>query len=75
MKREPVWIVRVFHGSVERMEPRNEIETGKVLYGQRIFMGELLKSRGQTIEKDYLIPESEIALHGYGLGITGTRRP
>lgn len=29
-----------------------------------LYMGELLKSRGQTIEKNYLIPERKVAPHG-----------
>ncbi len=29
-----------------------------------LYTGELLKSRGQTIEKSYLIPEREVAPHG-----------
>lgn len=44
-----------------------------------LYWGELLKSRGQTIEKSYLVPESEVAPHGgsfpvivKGTGIVGT---
>ena len=44
-----------------------------------LYMGELLKSRGQTIDKDYLLPESEIAPHCgsfpiilRGTGVVGT---
>src|SRR5512138_176364 len=43
------------------------------------YMGELLKSRNQTIEKSYLVPESEVAPHGgsfpiivKGTGMVGT---
>ncbi len=44
-----------------------------------VYMGELLKSRGDTIEKHYLVPESEVAAHGgsfpviiKGTGVIGT---
>jgi uncharacterized protein (UPF0303 family) len=43
------------------------------------YIGELLKSTGQTIEKKYLVPESEFAAHGgsfpiiiKGTGVIGT---
>jgi uncharacterized protein (UPF0303 family) len=43
------------------------------------YMGEMLKSKGQTMEKNYLIPESEFAAHGgsfpviiRGTGVVGT---
>jgi uncharacterized protein (UPF0303 family) len=76
---------QLFHAALPGSAPDNDEwvkrKTRAVIrFGHSSFyMGELLKSRGQTIEKNYLIPESEIAPHGgsfpvivKGTGVVGT---
>ena len=76
---------QLFHASLSGTSPDNDEwvkRKARAVYRfghSSLYMGELLKSRGQTIEKDYLIPEREIAPHGgsfpvivRGTGIVGT---
>ncbi len=76
---------QLFHAALNGSSPDND-EWAKrksraaIRFGHSsLYMGELLKSRNQTIEKSYLVPESEIAPHGgsfpviiKGTGIVGT---
>lgn len=76
---------QLFHAALRGSAPDND-EWAKrkaravIRFGHSSFyMGELLKSRNQTIEKNYLVPESEIAPHGgsfpviiKGTGVIGT---
>lgn len=61
---------QLFHASLGGTSPDNDEwvkRKARAVYRfghSSLYMGELLKSRGQTIEKSYLIPESEIAPHG-----------
>jgi uncharacterized protein (UPF0303 family) len=61
---------QLFHASLAGSSPDNDEwikRKARAVYRfghSSFYMGELLKSRDQTIEKDYLIPESEIAPHG-----------
>jgi uncharacterized protein (UPF0303 family) len=61
---------QLFHASLSGTSPDNDEwvkRKARAVYrfGHcSLYMGELLKSRNQTIEKDYLIPESKIAPHG-----------
>lgn len=76
---------QLFHASLSGTAPDNDEwvkRKSRAVYRfghSSLYMGELLKSRGQTIEKSYLIPESEIAPHGgsfpiilKGTGVIGT---
>lgn len=76
---------QLFHASLSGTSPDNDEwvrRKARAVYRfghSSLYMGELLKSRGQTIEKDYLIPEREIAPHGgsfpvivRGTGVVGT---
>lgn len=78
-------IHQLFHVSLSGTSPDNDEwvkrkSRAAIRFGHSSFyMGELLKSRSQTIEKDYLVAESEIALHGgsfpiivKGTGVVGT---
>ncbi|HEX2997991.1 MAG TPA: heme-degrading domain-containing protein [Anaerolineales bacterium] len=76
---------QLFHAALPGSAPDND-EWAKrksravIRFGHSSFyMGELLKSRNQTIDKNYLIPESEFAPHGgsfpvivKGTGVVGT---
>ncbi len=76
---------QLFHAALNGSAPDNDEWVKRkaravIRFGHSSFyMGELLKSRGQTIEKNYLVPESEIAPHGgsfpvilKGTGVIGT---
>ena len=76
---------QLFHASLPGSAPDNDEWVKRkaraaIRFGHSsLYMGELLKSRGQTIEKNYLVPESEVAPHGgsfpvivKGTGIVGT---
>jgi uncharacterized protein (UPF0303 family) len=76
---------QLFHASLSGSSPDNAEwvkRKSRAAYHfghSSLYMGELLKSRGQTIEKDYLIPEREVAPHGgsfpiilKGTGVIGT---
>lgn len=76
---------QLFHAALSGSAPDND-EWAKrkaraaIRFGHSsLYMGELLKSRNQTIEKSYLVPESEVAAHGgsfpviiKGTGVIGT---
>lgn len=76
---------QLFHAALSGSAPDND-EWAKrkaraaIRFGHSsLYMGELLKSRNQTIEKNYLVPESEFAPHGgsfpviiKGTGVVGT---
>ncbi len=76
---------QLFHAALNGSAPDNDEWVKRkaravIRFGHSsLYMGELLKSRGQTIEKNYLVPESEIAPHGgsfpvilKGTGVIGT---
>jgi len=76
---------QLFHAAVSGSSPDNDEwikrkARAAIRFGHSSFyIGELLKSRGQTIEKNYLVPESEFAAHGgsfpvivKGTGMVGT---
>jgi uncharacterized protein (UPF0303 family) len=76
---------QLFHAALPGSAPDNDEWVKRKVravyrFGHSSFyMGELLKSRNQTIEKNYLVPESEIAPHGgsfpvivKGTGVVGT---
>jgi uncharacterized protein (UPF0303 family) len=76
---------QLFHASLSGSSPDNDEwvkRKARVVYRfghSSFYMGELLKSRGQTMEKAYLIPDSEFAPHGgsfpvivKGTGVVGT---
>ena len=76
---------QLFHASLPGTAPDNDEwvkRKSRTVYRfghSSLYMGELLKSRGQTIEKSYLITESEFAPHGgsfpvilKGTGMVGT---
>lgn len=61
---------QLFHAALHGSAPDNDEwvkRKARVVYrfGHSSFhLGELLKSKNQTIEKNYLVPESEFAAHG-----------
>jgi uncharacterized protein (UPF0303 family) len=61
---------QLFHAALRGSAPDNDEwvkRKVRVVYRfehSSCYLGELLKSRNQTIEKNYLIPESEFAAHG-----------
>lgn len=76
---------QLFHAALSGSAPDNDEWVKRkaraaIRFGHSSFyMGELLKSRNQTIEKSYLVPESEFAAHGgsfpvivRGTGVVGT---
>jgi len=76
---------QLFHASLSGSAPDNDEWIKRkaravIRFGHSSFyMGELLKSKGRTMEKNYLVPESEIAPHGgsfpvivSGTGVVGT---
>ncbi len=76
---------QLFHAALSGSAPDNDEwikrkARAAIRFGHSsLYMGELLKSRNQTIEKNYLIPESEVAPHGgsfpiivRGTGVVGT---
>lgn len=76
---------QLFHAALSGSAPDNDEWVKRkaravIRFGHSSFyMGELLKSRNQTIEKNYLVPESEVAAHGgsfpvilKGTGVIGT---
>ena len=76
---------QLFHASLSGSSPDNDEWVKRkaravIRFGHSSFyLGELLKSRGQTMEQAYLVPESEFAAHGgsfpvivKGTGVVGT---
>jgi uncharacterized protein (UPF0303 family) len=76
---------QLFHAALSGSSPDNDEwakRKSRVVYRfghSSFYMGELLKSRNQTMEKNYLLPESEFAPHGgsfpvivKGTGVVGT---
>ncbi len=76
---------QLFHAALSGSSPDNDEWVKRkaraaIRFGHSsLYMGELLKSRNQTIEKSYLVPESEVAPHGgsfpviiKGTGVIGT---
>lgn len=76
---------QLFHAAMSGSSPDNDEWIKRkarvaIRFGHSSFyMGELLKSKGQTMEKGYLVPESEFAAHGgsfpvivKGTGVVGT---
>ena len=76
---------QLFHAALSGSAPDNDEwvkRKSRVVYRfghSSFYMGELLKSRSQTMEKNYLVPESEFAPHGgsfpvivKGTGVVGT---
>jgi uncharacterized protein (UPF0303 family) len=76
---------QLFHAALSGSAPDNDEWVKRkaravIRFGHSsLYMGELLKSRNQTIEKSYLVPESEVAPHGgsfpvivKGTGVVGT---
>lgn len=76
---------QLFHAALRGSAPDNDEWVKRkaraaIRFGHSSFyMGELLKSRGNTMEKNYLVPESEVAAHGgsfpiiiKGSGVIGT---
>jgi uncharacterized protein (UPF0303 family) len=61
---------QLFHAALRGSAPDNDEWVKRkaraaIRFGHSSFyIGELLKSRGNTIEKNYLVPESEFAAHG-----------
>jgi uncharacterized protein (UPF0303 family) len=61
---------QLFHAALSGSAPDNDEwvkRKSRVVYRfghSSFYMGELLKSRNQTMEKNYLVPESEFAPHG-----------
>jgi uncharacterized protein (UPF0303 family) len=76
---------QLFHAALNGSSPDNDEwikRKSRTVYRfghSSFYLGELLKSRNQTIEKNYLVPESEFAPHGgsfpvivKGTGVVGT---
>ncbi len=76
---------QLFHAGLAGSAPDNDEWVKRkaraaVRFGHSsLYVGELLKSRGDSIEKSYLVPESEVAPHGgsfpvilKGTGVVGT---
>lgn len=76
---------QLFHAGLRGSTPDNDEWVKRkaraaIRFGHSSFyMGQLLKSRGDNIEKNYLVPESEVAPHGgsfpvilRGTGVIGT---
>ncbi len=76
---------QLFHAALSGSAPDNDEWVKRkaraaIRFGHSsLYMGELLKSRGDSIEKSYLVPESEVAPHGgsfpvilRGTGVIGT---
>ena len=76
---------QLFHASLSGSSPDNDEWVKRkaravIRFGHSSFyLGELLKSRGQTMEQAYLVPENEFAAHGgsfpvivKGTGVVGT---
>jgi uncharacterized protein (UPF0303 family) len=76
---------QLFHASLSGSSPDNDEWVKRkaravIRFGHSSFyLGELLKSRGQTMEQAYLVPDSEFAPHGgsfpvivKGTGVVGT---
>lgn len=76
---------QLFHASLTGTSPDNDEwvkRKARVVYRfghSSFYMGELLKSRGQTMEQGYLVSEREFAPHGgsfpviiKGTGVVGT---
>lgn len=76
---------QLFHAALSGSAPDNDEWVKRksravIRFGHSsLYVGELLKSRNQTIEQSYLVPESEIAPHGgsfpviiKGTGVIGT---
>ncbi len=76
---------QLFHAALSGSAPDNDEWVKRkaraaIRFGHSSFyVGQLLKSRGDSIEKNYLVPESEVAPHGgsfpvilRGTGVVGT---
>ena len=61
---------QLFHASLRGTSPDNDEWVKRKVravyrFGHSsLYMGQLLKSKGKTIEQSYLVPESEYAAHG-----------